>query len=61
MKFILEINLDNAAFDDGKTAEVSRILKNLSNFRQFGKLAPGDGGKLMDVNGNSVGEWSIEE
>jgi len=51
MKFVLEIDCDNAAFDEDPVPEVIRILAET-----VGKLA--DGGRsvvLVDSNGNSVG------
>lgn len=58
MKFVLEINCDNAAFEGEPLREVSRILRN-----EAAKIAHwvGDGSRqwdstLMDENGNKVGK-----
>jgi len=57
MKFVLEIECDNAAFDEDPVPEVIRILAET-----VGKLA--DGGRsvvLVDSNGNSVGRAEFVE
>lgn len=57
MKLKININLDNAAFED--EGEISRILRQLADKISYdGRI---DGGKIMDVNGNSVGTWEITE
>ncbi len=56
--FTLKIETDNEAFADGNGgAEVGRILRRLADLIKDERLVLVDGGKLMDVNGNSVGEW----
>ncbi len=59
MKFKLEINMDNSAFEDAGT-ELARILtraverlRDLSDFNEFTKRSPG---VLRDINGNAVGQ-----
>lgn len=55
MKIQIEIDLDNAAFEDNP-GELAQILDKIpSNVR------PGDDGKLMDSNGNRVGQWEVNE
>lgn len=55
--FKLEITTDNAAFEDDEGSEVARILSALAE-----RLAAGSerGGGLYDLNGNRVGQWSLE-
>lgn len=55
MKFKLEIDCDNAAFEDPGT-EVARILHDLAD--RVGQHMPvrGDSFVLYDINGNKVGE-----
>ena len=61
MKFILEIELENAAMQDQhdvatalrKTAD--RLNRYASS--NFGPYALE--GKVMDVNGNTVGKWEV--
>lgn len=58
MRFILEIQCDNAAFGPekgGPEEEVTRILNKVA-----ARLYDGDG-RAYDVNGNRVGSWRFEE
>ena len=57
MKFNLEFDMDNAAFDDDWRAESARILlvvveKLLCGFQS---------GPLEDINGNRLAAWSMGE
>ena len=62
--FSLDIKTDNAAFgeDEGGhtaasvAAEVARILRELAQDIENG----GDGGAVMDLNGNKVGRYRLE-
>ncbi len=64
MKFKLEIEMDNAAFEDGHD-ELGQILSDVSVtiHRQFFAEAidpiHGDAGNVRDSNGNTVGRWEI--
>lgn len=60
MRFSLEINCGNAAFDDAPS-EVARILREAAKLLDFGDFKPGDGGGLRDANGNTVGRWRIDQ
>lgn len=53
MKFKLEIQCDNSAFDPCASDEVSTILFALAETMS---LAPGNYWNLSDSNGNAVGE-----
>jgi len=64
MKFILEIDLENAAFTDNEGesgyAEVARILRYVAdrvevNDRPYQE----DCGTAKDINGNSVCKWEV--
>ena len=61
MKVSIEFNTDNAAFDDDCSfnedgiAEIRRILAALPD-----RIRPDDSGVIMDINGNSIGEWAWE-
>lgn len=62
-KLVVEIKLENAAFDEDPSFEVSRILSDLAKrIRKDGmdQLVDRDI-TVMDVNGNSVGRCGIEE
>ena len=57
MKFTIEIECDNAAFEDSPEAEVVRILQELVYQIRFeGDLAHA----LLDINGNRVGRSTVE-
>lgn len=64
----ITISTENAAFkgngiepeskweaDFYRNEEIKRILKNVCNQLDNGKLS----GKCIDINGNAVGDWSI--
>lgn len=65
MKFLLEIDCDNAAFEHGGQGEVARILKEtalalknrgcLEDMARFGSVIV-----LHDYNGNTVGNARVE-
>ena len=57
MKFKLEIDCDNAAFEDDAAGEVMRILNDLA---ERIPIVIGRTLNLYDVNGNSVGRAWVE-
>jgi hypothetical protein len=58
MTFTLTINMDNAAFDGAPRYEIARLLNTV----QAAVSYPGRvDGKVLDVNGNTVGRWEITE
>ncbi len=53
----IEIKMDNAAFDDAPATELWRILRELSE-----RVYEGCGTHpLKDINGNTVGHFTISE
>lgn len=61
MKITIEINMDNAAFEDCNGTELARICRELAdNFDTF-PLEPTGTGNIRDINGNTVGEWDVTE
>ena len=60
MKFTLSINMVNDAFDPFPGSEAADILHALASRMEF-SLQPGDGGDLLDTNGNTVGSWAVTE
>lgn len=60
MKFVLEIAMDNEAFED--PAELPRVVggvaETLSAIANLGGSGSNDG-RVRDVNGNTVGVWSV--
>lgn len=57
--FKLEIETDNAAFEDGGNEELARILRKLADRITFGTYDEDDNGALLDINGNKVGDWEL--
>lgn len=53
--FKLQIETDNAAFGDFRAVEVARILRQLAD----NLSTSGDSGNLRDINGNTVGTWTL--
>lgn len=64
MRFAIEINLDNAAFDDDREGELARILEKLAQFvcRDY-QLDDGLGVPWMvfDINGNMIGSATVTQ
>ena len=56
MKFTVEIDTHNDAFNDGNHAfELRRILLKIA-----GQISDGrDEGAVLDINGAKVGEWAL--
>ena len=57
MKFSLQFDMDNAAFEDNPN-EFRELLVEAASF-----IYPyvESNGALMDSNGNTIGEWRVEE
>lgn len=54
--FTLNIETDNAAFQDGDThAEITRILRDVTERIEAGA----DRGPIRDINGNTVGSFLL--
>jgi hypothetical protein len=47
------IKTDNAAFEDGRDAELARILREIADGLDEGVSA----GNVRDINGNTVGDF----
>lgn len=59
MKFNVQIECDNAAFEDsGMEQEVSRILRDLAAV--LPRITGDHCGSLFDHNGNKVGSWQFD-
>jgi hypothetical protein len=59
MRFKLDIQCDNAAFEEPAT-EIARVLREAATRIEGGELPEGSGGgKLRDSNGNTVGGWAV--
>jgi hypothetical protein len=58
MDITITINTDNAAFEDDPD-EFGRILRHLADMGQRGNYDAMDGKRIMDANGNKVGQVTI--
>jgi hypothetical protein len=56
MKFALQLECDNAAFEECLRVEVARILRNAADRIEQLPVS----GKLYDINGNSVGRYYFD-
>jgi len=54
MKATIKVQMDNAAFED-PAVELARILRDLAKHVENGDTER----RLMDINGNHVGTFSI--
>jgi hypothetical protein len=63
MKAIIEIKMDNAAFEAAPKVELHRILRQLSGnvLNEGGVHRVGDSIAAIDINGNTVGKLEIVE
>jgi hypothetical protein len=59
-KFTVLFNTDNAAFADGKTAEIARILREIADKVEENGLIEDMPGRIKDVNGARVGFYALE-
>lgn len=57
MAFKLEFSTANAAFEESPEEEAARILKDVASKLVNDHTA----GPIRDINGNTVGEWSLTE
>jgi hypothetical protein len=58
MKFIMKIEMDNAAFDDNY--ELPRLLSKVTDsLYEYGGTREGYEFAIMDINGNHVGDAKI--
>lgn len=59
MKLKIEIAMDNAAFDAFQGSECARILRELAAKLEDNVSLSGLHARLMDINGNRVGEAKV--
>lgn len=53
----IDLDLDNAAFEEDRGEEVARILRDLAD--DIILKGARDGRNLFDLDGNTVGKWSV--
>ena len=61
MQFTLQIKCDNVAFEDSAGWELARILRFLADRFSTGELVSDSAGIVVDINGNNVGDYSMED
>ena len=59
MKIVIEIRMNNSAFENENGNELARILNGLASRVDEKTLQEGDGKLLFDINGNRVGHWEV--
>ncbi|MEW2357595.1 hypothetical protein [Spirillospora sp. NPDC029432] len=59
MKFILEVDMGENAFDGKAADELGRILRYWGGNLRHYDMKPGDGSAVYDSAYNDVGRWSI--
>ena len=57
----IEINMDNAAFEEINGAELARILRELASVVEDVHLTAGHYKRVGDSNGNKVGQFVVIE
>ena len=57
MKFSIEFDTDNAAFDDAPVMEIREVLRRVFYAAHQGETE----GICRDTNGNTIGHWSWGE
>lgn len=60
MRFVLSIELGNAAMQTPRDV-LDAIRQSLARTHPDQELGTDDGGKIRDVNGNTVGSWRVGE
>ena len=59
MKFTLTMDCDNAAFEERPADEIGRILRRTAEQIELIQPVSGEGGSVLDIDGNTVGEWKV--
>jgi len=59
MKLLIEIEMDNAAFEPCSGTECARILRKLADRIEDEQCTEGDVTPCRDINGNKVGKAEV--
>lgn len=59
MKFVLEVDMGDTAWEGNAARELGRILRYWGGNLQHYELKPGDGAAVSDSDYREVGSWSI--
>jgi hypothetical protein len=61
MRFQLDVDMGDTAFDGNAAAELGRILRYWAGNLKHFDLVPGDGSAIYDSSYQEVGNWRITE
>jgi hypothetical protein len=61
MRFVLEVDMGETAFDGNAVEELGRILRYWGGNLHYFDMRPGDGSAIYDSQYREVGRWSITE
>jgi hypothetical protein len=59
VKFLLEVDMGDKAFDGDAVGELGRILRYWGGNLHHYDLKPGAGSVVYDSNYHEVGQWSV--
>ncbi|HEX2313759.1 MAG TPA: hypothetical protein VHJ17_08505 [Thermomonospora sp.] len=59
MRFVLEVDMGETAFDGNAVAELGRILRYWGGNLRHYDMKPGDGSPIYDSEYAEVGRWRI--
>jgi hypothetical protein len=59
VKFVLEVDMGDTAFDGNAASELGRILRYWGGNLNHYQLVPGDGSAIYDSGYHEVGRWAI--
>ncbi len=59
MKAQITVTMDNAAFEHERGEELARILRGIASDIDGASLNPGESIQLRDINGNTVGQFTV--
>jgi len=57
--FTFVVEMKGAAFDEDPGYEIRRLLRKTADLVGDDTVQIGDGGNLLDTNGNTVGRWQV--
>ncbi|MFD0413929.1 hypothetical protein [Streptomyces sp. NPDC127108] len=59
MKFVLEVDVDDAASAEDTTRELGRVLRYWAGNLRYYAMEPGVGETVLDSGHREVGRWTI--
>lgn len=61
MRFVLEVDMGENAFEGNAVKELGRILRYWGGNLHYFEMKPGDGSVVYDSDYREVGRWTITE